>query len=424
MIMKHRVATILSFVLTSSVLGTAPQDYAETQRLASVIDHIKHLYIKEIPMNELMGHAIKGLLSELDPHSTYLDPDALKELSSNTTGELTGIGVEITEERGRLKVVTPLDDSPAKKAGIHSGDYILKVNDTLVENSKLYDAINLIRGPVGSTLKLTVLNSQSHEPITLDIKREKINIASVKSKTIFNNIGYIRISSFTETTAKDVKKAIASFKKQDTTIKGIVLDVRNNPGGLLNAAIQTADLFLDSKKLGPNKKIVYTKGRFSEDDVIGYASPVDYTNEKPLAVLINEGTASAAEILAIALQDHNRSILVGRQSFGKGSVQSIFNIDDSSAIKLTTALYYSPNGQSIQEMGVKPDVYVPFDELTGSILNDRINISEQSLNNHLVNTDKKTIKNAVKSQLNELAKSDFPLYQSVILLEGLEAFQS
>ncbi|HJN38049.1 MAG TPA: S41 family peptidase [Gammaproteobacteria bacterium] len=406
-------------------------EYYETQRLASVISHITHLYIREVSYRQMINNAIDGLLKNLDPHSAFLDEESLTQLNSQTDGKFTGVGIEVVRENGSLRVITPLDESPAKKAGIQAGDIITHVDGTFIHDMKMMDAINLIRGLIGSKVTLSIIRSNSGKPIDITITRDEINVSSSRSEIISNDIAYIRISSFNEPTSKEVKLATLDALKSKK-IKGIVLDVRNNPGGLLNSAVEIADLFLDSKKLGKNKKIVYTKGRYEEDEYTALATNGDISKGIPLVVLINEGSASASEILAIALQEHDRAVLVGRKSFGKGSVQSVFPIDDKTAIKLTTSLYYSPKGHSIQAQGVLPDIGVPFDKFpeTESTQNkESTGFLESSLSQHIKSSQSNGFEQAWKkfktqrTTMKKMAHDDYMLYQAVLVLRGIQSYQ-
>jgi carboxyl-terminal processing protease len=411
-------------------IDQSSDEYYETQRLASVISHITHLYIREVSYREMINNAIDGLLKNLDPHSAFLDEDSLTQLNSQTDGKFTGVGIEIIRENGSLKVITPLDGSPAKKAGILAGDVITHVDGTFIHNMKIMEAVNLIRGLIGSKVTLSVVRADTSKPIDIVITRQEIKRDSVRAESLANDIAYIRISSFNEPTAKEVRKAVKSILEKNKT-KGIILDVRNNPGGLLNSSVEIADLFLDAKKLGKNKKIVFTKGRYEDDKYIAYATNGDITKGIPMAVLINEGSASASEILAISLQEHDRAVLIGRKTFGKGSVQSVFPIDDKTAIKLTTSLYYSPRGHSIQAQGVLPDVGVPFDKFpkseTPKLENQSILESElpQHLNSKQANGFDKAWKKFRKNReaLKKMAHDDYMLYQAVLVLHGIESYQ-
>ncbi len=391
----------------------------DTMRLAAVIEHINQFYLDPVTYPKLVDSAIKGMLRDLDPHSDYLDADSYKLLQSNTSNEFSGIGIEVNYEDGLLRVVTPLDESPAKKAGLKPNDLISHINGQRIDKLSYMQAIQMIRGKQGTDVELVVIRDKSQEPLIMNLKREQIKYASVKHQ-MYNDIGYIRISSFGETTAQEVIKAIKSMQKD--RISGLIIDLRNNPGGLLDAAITTTDIFLDANTLGKNKKIVFTKGRHPYSQVEANATPGDQTNNLPLVVLINSGSASASEIFAQALMDHERAIIVGARSFGKGSVQTILPIDEQSAIKITTALYYSPKGISIQSNGVVPDIEIP--ELTVSV-KDKDGFSldkylrEQNLSQHISAQQASQPEN--KLQLKELAKQDFTLYQGLLIIKGLNA---
>jgi carboxyl-terminal processing protease len=391
----------------------------DTMRLATVIEHINQFYIDPVTYPNLVDSAIRGMLRDLDPHSDYLNADSFKLLQSNTSNEFSGIGVEVNYEDGLLRVVTPLDDSPALKAGLKPNDLISHVDGQRIDKLSYMEAIKLIRGKTGTKVELVIIRDKTKEPLILKVTRNKIKYSSVKYKQM-SDIGYIRISSFGENTTREVKKAIRNLQKDNIT--GLVIDLRNNPGGLLDTAISTTDIFLDATKLGKNKKIVFTKGRHPYSQLEADATPGDDTNNLPVVVLINSGSASASEILAQALMDHERAIVIGTRSFGKGSVQTVLPIDNTSAIKITTALYYSPKGISIQSNGVIPDIEIP--ELTISIKEKRgfsldKYLREQNLSHHISAQHEK--EDEAKFQATDLAKQDFTLYQGLLILKGINA---
>ncbi len=402
----------------------------EVQRFTSAISQIKSFYVKPISDQKLFDNAIRGMLEGLDPHSDYLDQEEFSELTSNTRGKFSGLGIEVTMEHGVIKVITPIDDSPAAKAGIKPGDLIISLDNTPVKGLSLRQAVNKMRGKQGTSITLTVIREGEKKPLKIDVTRNVVEIKSVKSELYSGGLGYIRISNFQVPTADDVSKAINKLKEQaHGKLHGIVLDLRNNPGGLLDSAIEVSDEFLDSNKLGANKSIVSTKGRVAGANFNANATPGDITNGLPMVVLINQGSASAAEIVAGALQDHNRGILVGSKSFGKGSVQTVLPLDQDTAVKLTTALYYTPSGRSIQAKGIVPDVaIVNFDM---SKAKDKTNslemISEADLQGHLAKLgkdkkiDPKKLK-MIKVEKN-LVYTDYQLYEALNLLKGLVILQ-
>ena len=298
-----------------------------------------------------MDSAINGLLQSLDPYSAYMSPQVFNEMQTETSGEFGGLGIEVSMEAGVVKVISPIDDTPASKAGIKAGDYIVKINDIQVQGKSLTEAVDLMRGPVGSSIDLTVRRRGEKKALSFKIVREIIQIRSVKADLLEKSIGYIRLTSFNENSGKQIKKEIKKFEK-DTKVKSYILDLRNNPGGLLSQAIKITDFFLE------NGEIVSTKSRKSSENRKWFAKKGDLTNGKTLIVLINYGSASASEIVAGALKDHKRAILLGENSFGKGSVQSIIPLENEGAIRLTVAKYYLPSGKSISEVGVSPDIEI------------------------------------------------------------------
>lgn len=400
----------------------------ELQRFATVIYDVKKYYYKDMKADKLFTRAISGMLSNLDPHSAYLDSRDLKDLQMETIGEFGGIGVEVIPDQGAIRVVTPLDDTPAYKSGIKAGDYIIQINDKLVRDMTLRDAIGMMRGKKGSNLSLTILRKDEPKPLVIKLKRQTISIKTVKSRMLESGYGYIRLALFQEPTEKDMVNAIKKLQKNSNGgLKGLILDMRNNPGGLFEAAVQVADNFLDSKKMEKNNRlIVYTKGQGEEAQITVNATPGDILPNIPIVVLVNEGSASAAEIVAGALQDHKRAVVVGARSFGKGSVQTLIPIDKSSAIKLTTALYYTPSGKSIQAMGIEPDIMVAELKLSKDGLSDYDipRIDEAALLDHIANGNKKDnkssreiIKKRKQAELN-LAYKDFQLYEALHVLKA------
>lgn len=310
-------------------------------------------YVEEVSEDKLIEYAINGMLSSLDPHSSYLDADTFKDMREQTKGEFGGLGIEVTMDNGWIKVISPIDDTPAFKAGIQAGDYITHIDGTTVLGETLTQAVEKMRGPVKTKVKLTI-RRKNKEPFDVTIMRDNIKIRSVKTEEKDPSVGYIRISSFSETTTDDVKKAVEKIQKENPEdLSGYVLDLRNNPGGLLDQAVSVADLFLNEGE------IVSTRPRRTEEMQRYNATKGDITKNKPIVVLINEGSASAAEIVSGALQDHKRAVIVGMRSFGKGSVQTVIPVTGFGAIRLTTARYYTPSGRSIQAKGIEPDIEIP-----------------------------------------------------------------
>ncbi|MDA7576675.1 S41 family peptidase [Candidatus Pelagibacter sp.] len=340
------------FLFFSPIINSAEIDiYKKIDLFGEVFEKINKEYVEEINQIEGMDSAINGLLQSLDPYSAYMSPEIFQEMQTDTSGEFGGLGIEVGMEAGVVKVISPIDDTPASKAGIKAGDYIVKINDTQVQGKSLSEAVDLMRGPVGSSIDLTVRRRGVKKALTFNIVREIIEIRSVKSELIDNNIGYIRLTSFNENSSQQIKKQIEKLKK-NKDLNAFVLDLRNNPGGLLSQAIKIADFFLE------NGEIVSTKSRKKSENRKWFARKGDITDGKTLLILINYGSASASEIVAGALKDHKRAIILGENSYGKGSVQSIIPLKNKGAIRLTVSKYYLPSGKSISEVGVRPDIEV------------------------------------------------------------------
>ena len=350
-IIKYYSIIFLSFFYLSSVNSSEVDIYKKIDLFGEVLEKINREYIDEINQSESMDSAINGLLQSLDPYSSYMSPEILEEMQTETSGEFGGLGIEVSMEAGVVKVISPIDDTPASKAGLKAGDYIVKINDTQVQGKSLSEAVDLMRGPVGSSIELTVRRRGEKKALTFNITREIIEIQSVKSELLEENIGYIRLTSFNENSSDQIEKQIKKLKK-NKNLNSFILDLRNNPGGLLNQAIRISDFFLE------NGEIVSTKSRKKSDNRKWFAKKGDITDGKTLLVLINYGSASASEIVAGALKDHKRAIVVGENSYGKGSVQSIIPLKNRGAIRLTVAKYYLPSGKSISEVGVRPDIEV------------------------------------------------------------------
>ncbi|KRO75587.1 MAG: peptidase S41 [Pelagibacteraceae bacterium BACL5 MAG-120813-bin20] len=325
--------------------------YKKIDLFGEVLEKINKEYVDEINQSESMDSAINGLLQSLDPYSAYMTPEIFEEMQTETSGEFGGLGIEVGMEAGVVKVITPMDGTPADKAGIKAGDYIVKINDTQVQGKSLSEAVDLMRGPVGSSIELTVRRRGEKKALTFNITREIIEVQSVKSDLLDNNIGYIRLTSFNDNSGEQIEDKIKELNKNDN-LNAYILDLRNNPGGLLSQAIKISDFFLD------NGEIVSTKSRKASENRKWFAKKGDITDGKTLVVLINYGSASASEIVAGALKDHKRAIILGERSYGKGSVQSIIPLKNRGAIRLTVAKYYLPSGKSISEVGVTPDIEV------------------------------------------------------------------
>jgi carboxyl-terminal processing protease len=340
-----------SFFFSYSVNSAEIDIYKKIDLFGEVLEKINKQYVDEIDQSEGMDSAINGLLQSLDPYSSYMSPEIFQEMQTETSGEFGGLGIEVSMEAGVVKVITPIDDTPASKAGIKAGDYIVKIDNVQVQGKSLSEAVDLMRGLVGTEIELTVRRRGEKKALTFKITREIIEIQSVKSDLLENNIGYIRLTSFNDNSSDQIKEKIKMLK-ENKNLKAFILDLRNNPGGLLTQAIKISDFFLD------NGEIVSTKSRKKSENRKWFARKGDITDGKTLVVLINYGSASASEIVAGALKDHKRAILIGENSYGKGSVQSIIPLKNKGAIRLTVAKYYLPSGKSISEVGVRPDIEV------------------------------------------------------------------
>ena len=325
--------------------------YKKIDLFGEVLEKISKEYVDEVDQSKSMDSAINGLLQSLDPYSAYMTPESFEGMQTETSGEFGGLGIEVGMEAGVVKVISPIDNTPASKAGLKAGDYIVKINNTQVQGKSLMEAVDLMRGPVGSSIEITVRRRGVKKALIFNIKREVIEVQSVKSELIDNNIGYIRLTSFNENSSEQIKEKINKLNK-NKDLKGYILDLRNNPGGLLSQAIKISDFFLE------NGEIVSTRSRQASENRKWFAKKGDLTNGKTLIILINYGSASASEIVAGALKDHKRAIILGENSYGKGSVQSIIPLKNRGAIRLTIAKYYLPSGKSISEVGVTPDIEV------------------------------------------------------------------
>jgi len=342
------------FFFVNNTFSLENEIYKKIDLFGEVLEKINKEYVDEINQSESMDSAIDGLLQSLDPYSSYMSPEVFNEMQTETSGEFGGLGIEVTMESGVVKVISPIDDTPASRAGIRAGDYIVKIDNTQVQGKSLAEAVDLMRGPVGSGIELTVRRRGERKALTFYIVREVIEIKSVKADLLEKNIGYIRLTSFNENSGNQIEKEIKKLEK-NKELKAYILDLRNNPGGLLSQAITISDFFLD------DGEIVSTKSRKASENRKWFAKKGDLTNGKTLIVLINYGSASASEIVAGALKDHKRAILIGENSFGKGSVQSIIPLKNKGAIRLTVAKYYLPSGKSISEVGVSPDIEIDED---------------------------------------------------------------
>jgi carboxyl-terminal processing protease len=384
----------------------------ELRRFSEVFDRIKQAYVEPVDDKKVLEDAIRGMIAGLDPHSSYLEPDAFEELQEHTTGEFGGVGVEITQEDGFIRVISPIDDTPAEKAGIKAGDIITRVDGESVQSIGVDETINHMRGEPGSKIKLTIIREGVQKPLELTITRDIIKVTSVKSRSLGNGFGYVRITQFQSNTGSDLKKTLKKLQAE-TPLTGVVLDLRNNPGGVLQAAVEVVDAFVDGGL------IVYTEGRINSADTQFNATKAMSVGNVPVVVLINSGSASASEIVAGALQDQKRAVIMGTTSFGKGSVQTVLPLSDDRALKLTTARYFTPSGRSIQAQGIEPDVVVEEAEIK-SVKN--IDFPKESdLMGHLTNGEEGA---AISDQelaaaQQSLAERDYQLYEALNLLKAL-----
>ncbi|TXS94296.1 S41 family peptidase [Parahaliea maris] len=399
----------LPLSLTAAVEQEPLLPLDDLRTFADVYNQIRIGYVEEIDDSTLLEYAIQGMLMSLDPHSVYLTKDAFEDLQSNTTGEFSGLGLEVGMEDGYVKIIAPIDGSPAAEAGLQTGDIILKLDKQPVKGMSLNEAIDEMRGPKGSEIQLTIGRPGETEPFEVTLKRDTIKVASVRERELEPGYGYIRIAQFQNHTGEDVSASLSKLKEKGK-LKGLVLDLRNNPGGVLRASVDVADLFMDGGL------VVYTEGRLANSDVRYEAQPADSTDGIPMVVLINGGSASASEIVAGALQDHGRAVIMGTNSFGKGSVQTVLPISESRAVKLTTALYFTPNGRSIQASGIEPDIQVERARVTAYDTSRQI--SEADLSGHLDNANGDAGRPASRS-VNGLLATDNQLYEALTLLKGV-----
>ena len=383
----------------------------ELRVFAEAFNRISASYVEEIDDKTLLENAIRGMLSQLDPHSAYLDADSFEDLQQTTSGNYGGLGIEIGMEDGFVKVIAPMDDTPAEKAGIESGDLIVQLDGTSVKGMSLGEAIEAMRGEPGSDVKLTVVKAGESSPRDFTLTREVIKVASVRQRYLEEGYGYLRIAQFQSGTGDEVHKAIIKLKDEGD-LEGLIIDLRNNPGGVLQAAVQVSDVFLD------DGLIVYTNGRLSNAELKYNATTPDSISGVPIVVLVNEGTASASEIVAGALQDHSRAVIMGTTTFGKGSVQTILPLNNEKAIKLTTARYYTPSGKSIQAAGIEPDIWVDRSKVT-PVKGNPWRVKEKDLAKHLENENDEAEEDVSPADRMALATRDYQLNEALTLLKGL-----
>ena len=449
---KKLITNILGYILLFTTIAVGAENkhsvnsklpIDDLQRFSIVLESIKNYYVNPIDDHVLFNNAIRGMLSGLDPHSSYLDKDEFADLKVSTTGKFGGLGIEVTIEDGFIRVITPIDDTPAKKAGIEAGDIIIRLNDKAIRGMALREAVDLMRGKPGTNIELTILRKQSVKPLKIIVTREIINVQSVRHEILDKNNAYIRVSQFQNDTGDEIVRQIRALKKAvGNNLNGLILDLRNNPGGIFEASVTTVNAFLDQDRLKYDGLIVYTKGRIAKSEIKEYAKGKDILNNLPIVVLINGGSASASEIVAGALQDHKRAIILGTKSFGKGSVQTVLPLKDNRGLKLTTALYYTPSGRSIQATGITPDLLVEnksISTLNNNDINeqDLINIKESDLQGHLplnntesnknnnnVSTDVETNKTTERDANNLKINKDYQLYQGLIVLKAMSILNS
>jgi carboxyl-terminal processing protease len=400
--------------LDEDVVKPIPLPLEQIKMFAEIFTIIKRNYVTEVSDEALLEYAVEGMLTGLDPHSAYLKGERYKDLNEGTTGQFGGLGLEVMMEDGFIKVVSPIDDTPASDAGIKSGDIIIRIDGKAIPGKNLQQATERMRGEPGTFITLTILRETKSEPFDIELERAVVRVNSVRGKQLSEEIGYLRVSQFQVETSEMFRKQVKTLR-DGKNFRGLILDLRNNPGGLLNSAISIADAFIEEGI------IVLTKGRQSENDQEFSASPTDMINGKPIVVLINGGSASASEIVAGALQDHKRALILGTESFGKGSVQTVMDIGETQAIKLTTARYYTPSGRSIQAAGIIPDVQVQYREFK-----DRdqsfSRVKENDLPGHLENENKpRKTKRII--DVDETLARDYQLNEAFNLIKGLVLFQ-
>jgi carboxyl-terminal processing protease len=437
--MKRRLIMVLILAagMTLAALSTLAQTTEPQSRkslpmedlraFAEIFGRIKQDYVEPVDDHELLDYAIRGMLSGLDPHSAYLNPEEFRELKVGTSGEFGGLGIEVGMENGFIKVISPIDDTPAQRAGVKAGDLIIRLDDNPVKGMNLNQAVKLMRGKPGTELILTIVREGEDKPLTITVVRDVIKVASVKGRMLEEGFGYLRISHFQSRTNEDMIRAIGKLKrKSGGRLKGLVLDLRNNPGGVLNGAVAVSDAFLKEGL------IVYTQGRLENSRLNFTATPDDIIAGAPIVVLVNGGSASASEIVAGALQDHKRAVIMGDQTFGKGSVQTIVPVNQNAAVKLTTALYFTPSGRSIQAEGIVPDIKLSDVKVTAVEGSDVGRLKEADLSGHLENGNgdskpgkKKTGKRKKDAESKGiLAEEDYQLSEALNLLKGLHILNS
>jgi carboxyl-terminal processing protease len=427
--LEQKFRVTLSLLFTAGLLWSSaafaeqepaqdnPLPLEELRVFADIFGRIKANYVEPVDDQELLENAIRGMVSGLDPHSNYLDAEEYSDLQVGTKGEFGGLGIEVGMEDGFVKVISPIDDTPAARAGVRSGDLIVRLDDTPVKGMSLNEAVAMMRGKPGTPLELTIIRKGVEKPLKIIVVRDIIRVASVKSRLLDKQYAYLRISQFQTKTARDMLKALSRLKEEaGGELHGLVLDLRNNPGGVLNAAVSVSDAFLESGL------IVYTQGREQDSQLRFEAAPDDVLNGAPMVVLVNEGSASASEIVAGALQDHHRAVIMGSRTFGKGSVQTIIPVSDTAAVKLTTARYYTPSGRSIQAEGIAPDIKLE-NVTVSKVEKVQDPIKESNLSGHLENGNGAKAEEGASSKSDQdqesLADKDYQLGEALNLLKGL-----
>jgi carboxyl-terminal processing protease len=411
-----------------SVVDSSELPLDEMRNFTEVLDRIKQDYVEPIDDKALLENALHGMLDGLDPHSAYLDVDAFRDLQAGTSGEFGGLGIEVGLEDGFIKVIAPIDDTPAQRAGVQAGDLIIRLDDTPVKGLTLAEAVKMMRGKPDTKIILTIVRAGEEKPLKITIVRDIIQVKSVKSRLLEPGFGYVRVTQFQAKTARNLSQALSDLKQQNKkgTLKGLIMDLRNNPGGVLNAAVEVSDIFLDKGT------VVYTEGRSEGSRQDFKATPGDMLDGSPMVILVNGGSASASEIVAGALQDHRRAIVMGEQTFGKGSVQTILPMANGAAVKLTTALYFTPNGRSIQAEGIQPDIKLERLQLASADTPAVDLLKEVNLSGHLENgksSDGNSLPDGIEvneetsDETASLAESDYQLYEALNLLKGLSLLQ-
>jgi carboxyl-terminal processing protease len=408
---------LVSFGRIEVPVAEAAESYQELQLFTDVLAIVQRSYVEEVPIKDLIYGAIEGMLASLDPHSGFMPPEIYKEMKVDTRGEFGGLGIEISLRDDVLTIVSPIEDTPASRAGLMAGDEILKIEDVYTKDLEIMKAVQLMRGAPGTEITITIMRSTFEKPQPFTLQREVIKVKSVKSKTLESGFGYVRLTQFQERSGEDLGKALDQLRKDnDGSLQGLILDLRNNPGGLLDQAVEVADQFLSSGL------IVYTQGREADAQMEFSAQSSGTEPDYPIVVLINGGSASASEIVAGALQDHGRAVIMGIQSFGKGSVQTIIPMSDDSGLRLTTAKYYTPNGTSIQARGIVPDIEVLQSEIKE--VKESSHFREKDLKNHF--DTEGASENSTKAEtlpLDEETLKDFQLMRALDLLKGWKIFQ-